>query len=507
MKRLMCIVLAMLIVSMLGMTASAEEVEARNVFSDSILIAHSGFQNVDQLVDGNTVTPMAFGDGCSMTLYHPEGIGSLYVIFNKEYGAFSVTDLDTGEVRDFGEDAFLHEFADLQSAFGYAPAKVKLELRNGPGQMNEFYVFTPGQVPDHIQKWEQPKDGETDIVLFSAHGDDEQLFFAGLLPYYARERGYQVQVVYLTDHRNLTFRRAHEMLDGLWAVGVTAYPVFGSYADLLSGSAKDAMSHFKAQGITEEGLLGFVVENLRRFRPMVAVGHDLKGEYGHGQHMLYAELLTRAVEITADPGQYPESAERYGTWDVPKTYLHLYPENQIYMDWDQPLESFDGMTAFEVTKKLGFPCHKSQYWDFSWYLSFKSSAAEITEYSPCEYGLYRSTVGPDVQKDDMVENVKTHTQQKEEEAAALLAAEAEAKRQEEARLAAEEEARHREEERLKREAEERAAEEERSRLQQEAADRERLRRKKRMIWGVAGTVTLLLLLGVTVAVLDQKNKI
>ena len=263
----------------------------------------------------------------------------------------------------------------------------------------------------------------------------------------------------------------------------------------------------KDMELTEEELLGFVVENLRRFRPMVAVGHDLQGEYGHGQHMVYADLLTKAIEITSDPEQYPESAEKYGTWDVPKTYLHLYPENEIYLDWDQPLESFGGMTAFEVTQKRGYPCHKSQYWDFAWYLAYKTTAAEITEFSPCEYGLYRSTVGPDVLKNDMFENVKTHVQRKAEEEAARLAAEEEAKRQEEERLAAEAEAKRQKEERLKKEAEERAAEEERLNLQQEAARQEQLRRKQLMTWGIAGTVTLLLLLGVIVAVLDRKNKI
>ena len=507
MKRLICALVAVLLLSILVMTASAEETEARNIFGNSILKAHTGFRDVDELIDGNTVAPMAFGDGCSMTLQHPEGIGSMYLMFNMEYGPFSVTDLDTGEVRSFGENYFIHEFADLQEAFGYAPTKVKLDFLNGAGQLNEFYVFTPGKVPNFVQKWEKPKDGETDILLFSTHGDDEQLFFAGLLPYYAKERGYQVQVVYLTNHRNVTYRRAHEMLNGLWAVGVTSYPVFGDFFDLMSSSREEALRFFRVQGVTEEELLGFVVENLRRFRPMVAVGHDLQGEYGHGQHMVYADLLTRAVEITMDPDQYPESADAYGTWDVPKTYLHLYPENEIYMDWDQPLESFDGMTAFEVTQKLGFPCHKSQYWDFSWYLAYKNTAAEITQFSPCEYGLYRSTVGTDAQKNDMFENVKTHAQQKAEEEAARLAAEEEAKRQEEARLAAEAEAKRQEEERLKQEAEERTAEENRLELQQEVARQEQLRRRQLMIWGIAGSVTLLLLLGVLVAVLDRKNKI
>ena len=505
MKRFLYAVFALMMVCLLALPARAEEAQARNVFGNGILIAHTGFRDADELCDGNTVAPMAFGSGCTMTLHHEEGIGSLYLMFNKEYGTFSATDVDTGEVRTFGENAFIHEFADLEAAFGKAPTTVKLEFLCGAGQLNEFYAFTPGQVPDFVQKWQPPKDGETDIILFCTHGDDDQLFFAGLLPYYAKERGYQVQVVYLTNHRNVTYRRAHEMLNGLWAVGVDTYPVFGTYYDLMSSSKELALRFFRNQGVTEEDLLGFVVENIRRFRPMVAVGHDLEGEYGHGQHMVYADMLTKAVQITNDPTQFPESAEKYGTWDVPKTYLHLYPQNRIYMDWDQPLESFGGMTAFEVTKKLGYPCHKSQYWDFAWYLSYKNSAAEITEYSPCEYGLYRSTVGEDALKNDIFENVKTHVQVRAEEEAARIAAEEEARRLEAERLEAERKA---EEERLRREEEQRLAEEaeqERIRLQQEAAAQEQLRRKQMTTWALAGVLAVLLLLGTVIAVIDRRR--
>lgn len=85
--------------------------------------------------------------------------------------------------------------------------------------------------------------------------------------------------------------------------------------------------------------------------------------------MVYADLLMEAVEISGDPQYSPELAQTYGAWDVPKTYLHLYPENPILMDWDQPLASFWGMTAFQVSKDIGFACHQSQYNDFAWYIT------------------------------------------------------------------------------------------------------------------------------------------
>ncbi|MGM9627604.1 MAG: PIG-L family deacetylase [Faecousia sp.] len=393
---------------------SAEMKQARDISDASLITEQEGFSNVSGLFDGNTVSTQVYNDHSWLTLVSDEGIGSLYLIFDVEYGGYSVTDNDIGETVWFGQNSFLHDFLDLEAAFGAAPSSVTVSFDSGAVRLNELYVFTPGQTPEFVQRWEAPAEGQADLVLFSAHGDDDQLFFAGLLPYYAGELGYQVQVVYLTNHRNLTMERCHEMLDGLWAVGVRSYPVFGPFGDYYSLSMEDAYSMFRNAGVSREELEGFAVEQLRRFRPLVAVGHDVEGEYGHGQHRLYADLLRKAVAVSLDPEQYPESAERYGVWDVPKTYLHLYPENPVVLDWDRPLEHFDGMTAYQVTKNLGFPCHKSQYQDFVWYFTGAETAAEVSKFSPCQYGLYRSTVGRDREKNDLFENLTAHSASIEE---------------------------------------------------------------------------------------------
>ena len=100
------------------------------------------------------------------------------------------------------------------------------------------------------------------------------------------------------------------------------------------------------------------------------------------------------------------------------------------------------MTAYEVTKNLGFPEHASQQSYYSWYFSGKDTAADITQYSPREFGLFRSTVGDDVLKNDFLENVTTYAQdaalekqrleeeaRRQAEEAARLAEEAEKQRQ------------------------------------------------------------------------------
>ncbi len=408
MRKFCLAVLALLCLVLLAPGANA--LEAEDLSDNSIVTGCSGFSSPNRLFDGNFINTLKIKEGGGFTLTHEGGIGSLYIMFDIEYGEYTVTNEATGEMCTFGREGYLHEFLDLEAAFGKAPVSVTVSFESGPAKINELYAFSSGDVPDFVQRWAPPAEGEADLVLFSTHGDDEQLFFAGLLPYYAAEMGCNVQVVYLTDHRNMTNRRVTEMLNGLWAVGVRNYPVLGHFGDYQSSSLAEAYMRYRNKGYTEEDLLSFVVENLRRFRPKVAVGHDLNGEYGHGMHMLYADYLCQAVEVSGNPEVFPELAEQYGVWDVPKTYLHLYQQNQVVLDWDIPLESFDGMTAFEVTKELGFPCHVSQQSYYRWYFSGIEKAADITRYSPCEYGLYRSTVGEDREKNDLFEHMTTHAQ-------------------------------------------------------------------------------------------------
>lgn len=371
----------------------------------------SGVPVVELLFDMDMETTQRCEEDASLTISLPEGIGSMYLVFDREYGVLNLTDEETGAVAAVSTEGMLHFYVDLEDCFGLVPHTVTVSFPAGDAWLNELGMYPPGQVPDWVQRWERIPDGQADLLLLSTHGDDEQLFFAGLLPWYAGEKGYRVQVVYFTDHRNLTAHRVHEMLNGLWAVGVRDYPVFGHYDDYYTFDLEDAYRYYEETGHPRQTLLAFVTELLRRYRPLVAVGHDQAGEYGHGMHQLTADLLKQAVELSGNEDAFPEQLDRYDSWQVPKTYLHLYSENPITMDWDVPLEAFDGMTAYEVTKEKGFPCHASQYGDFAWYFRGADRAAEVAKYSPCYYGLYRSTVGEDTDKGDFFENLEAYFQQ------------------------------------------------------------------------------------------------
>ncbi len=427
---------------------TAAEQTATDISADATVTSFTGFRSVSFLFNKDDTRSTQYLVECTMTMEHEEGIGSLYLVFLTDYGSYTITDNATG-TKYVIEDALLHDFVNVEAAFGTAPKSITVTFPVGTLSLSEVYIYTPGQVPDFVQQWKLPKEGETDIVLFSTHADDEHLFFAGILPYYAKERGYQVQVVYLTDHHNnFGSVRQREMLDSLWAVGVDTYPVMAPFENFASTTKDAAYLAFARFGHTKDELIGFVVDNIRRFKPKAVIGHDFAGERNHGMHQVYAEILSLAVDMSMDADAYPESAATYGVWDVPKTYFHLYEENPIVMDFDQPLESFGGMTAFEVSIQRGFQAYKSQIPSFAWYYAGASKASEVKQANPCYYGLFRSTVGEDVAKNDIFENLTTHAedaiveaQRKAEEEAARLAAEQEAKRKLEEETAAREAAR------------------------------------------------------------------
>lgn len=485
----------------------AENTTAKDI-SKATSISGSGYSSFGFLTDGDIKKYVKSSGNTSIVLMNNQGIGSIYLLFDLEYGEYTITDLLSATAASItvGKHGFLHEYIDLTAAFGYTPESIEISFQNGAVRLSELYVFSEGAAPDFVQTWDAPLDGKADIVLFATHGDDDQLFFAGLLPYYAAEVKCGMQVVYLTDHRNLTMSRTHEMLNGLWAVGVKAYPVFGGFADFRIDDLQGTYNYYRDLGTSKDELQGFVVEQIRRFKPQVAVGHDIEGEYGHGMHMVYTDLLIHALDITNDPDQYPESAQKYGVWDIPKTYLHLYSENAIELNYDIPLESFDGMTAFEVTQKLGYPCHESQ--QYTWFTKWINwvnmsvggtpitSATQIKDHNPCKFGLYRSTVGADVQKNDFLENIITYAEQERLEAERL-----EQERLEQERLEAEKA----EQERLE------AEKAEQERLEAEKAEQERLEKEKQeqlakkkrqqeLTVAVAVLIVLVVLLAATVII-------
>lgn len=345
--------------------------------------------------------------GKKLVVENTRNVAGLYLIWDRPVGDFYITVEDASDPNHqlnrekFSAPEIIHQYIDLY----YEGDRIMIEMPEN-AVLCDIYFLDFGELPDWVQVWQEPYES-ADMLFIPTHADDEILFFGGAIPYYAGELGKKVQVAYMTNHWGERYR-PHELLNGLWTMGETAYPVIGPFPDLYSESLPHAKTLYE-----EDEVIGFMVELIRRFKPYVILGHDINGEYGHGVHMYNTDALIKALEISNDPAQYAESAEKYGVWDVPKTYLHLYEKNVINLEWDIPLERFGGKTGFDVAKDA-FVCHDSQN-DYMVVERTKTSKFCCTL-----FGLYRTTVGEDVEKNDFLENVEPTKEREKEIRESLL---------------------------------------------------------------------------------------
>ena len=324
----------------------------------------------------------------------PEGkpIAGLYVCFGNMPESWEIQTSDDG--KDWftavpGDTRFLHAYVALPQPAQHVRLAVTSEKKTAL-RINDLFVLSEGDLPDWVQVW-QPTEEKADILFLSTHPDDELIFFGGAIPTCAVEQQRKVVVAYFT-RSNTT--RSSELLNGLWHMGVRTYPVIGNFKDSYAKNLKAAYKSAGGKGKVNEWIVGLY----RQYKPEVVVTQDTNGEYGHKQHMMIADAAQNCIALAANEDEFTASTIAYGTWQVKKLYLHLYPENQITFDWTVPLKSMNGATGIELAEEA-YTLHKTQ----------ASSGMSVTEtgtkYDNRVFGLAFTTVGEDVRKDDFLENI------------------------------------------------------------------------------------------------------
>lgn len=369
--------LVFIIILLFPLTAFAIESE----FSISFLFSNS---SPSRLTDNKISTTISFSQDEHIYI-NCVGYSAIMLKWN-EPAQYNIKYLNAdGESIGFDtiNNNILNQYIKLQNA-----AKLDIHLPLG-GILCDVIVYKDDEEDKETQVWKEPYD-KADILVISAHADDEYLYMGGTIPYYGTERGLKVAVVWMSHQKRL---RQDEALAALWAMKVEHYPEFLGFPDRLSKTYRDGAKVWGG----EEKVLGSIVELYRKYKPEVVVTHDLKGEYGHGAHMITAAMALEAATVAFDETQFVESVQEYGTWQIKKLYLHLFHENKITMDWNQPLEAFGGNTALDMAK-IGYSYHKSQHiWNFR--------VSDTSKNSCAKFGLAFSTVGIDVEKDDFLENI------------------------------------------------------------------------------------------------------
>ena len=253
--------------------------------------------------------------------------------------------------------------------------------------LSELRVYAEGYPYHAVQKWETVPE-KIDILLVSTHQDDEFLFFGGSIPYYSWRDDVTIAVVYMANCGRLRYREA---LNGLWCAGLKYHPLCLGLDDYLTYNVEEAAAKWRSDD--PEKLLTRII---RQYKPEVILTQDFNGEYGHAQHKVTTRTVTECLKLAEQADYDPESAETWGVWSVRKLYVHLYDQNEIRMNWEQALT--DPVITPMFLAKEGFDKNKSQQ-------AYFSMERQGNLYDNHLFGLYYSSVGPDVLKNDFMENI------------------------------------------------------------------------------------------------------
>lgn len=374
-----CILLFVYLCSTAFADVYDESVSSNNINDLCSIVLDNENYKIRYTRDEVWTSTVAVHNGKGFTISLPDGLPSpsLFLRWHSAPVSYTICQYDASEnlLASVTDDIAMLEQRYILNP-GCKTVKMTIE---GNGSLSELYVYGQEQdVPTAAQVWSSPKE-KADLLMVVAHPDDEIVMMGGLLPTYAGEEGLQVQVVYMKANAKI---RQYEALQGLKANHVSRCPLFLNVYD-SNEKAVDSVIR--------------LVRLIRQIQPEVIVTHDFNGEYNKLAHKQTAASVSVAVEYAADPHYDPESALEFGPWKTKKFYVHLYPENQLKLDLDTPLPSFGGKTAFEAAQE-SYSCHKSQR---DKWLDIMTS----NEYDCRLYGLVSSTVGPDIEKNSLFENI------------------------------------------------------------------------------------------------------
>lgn len=357
--------------------------------TDAVNMSATTKINTGILLDSKYQTKLTTTAETNLTVTSENDIAAVYFVFEGEINNCLINAQE--KYIKVGERKTTHELARLEKS-------VKKLTINIPKNTTicDIYFLSPGEnLPPYIEDW-QSASKKADIMLFPAHIGDEFTSMGGVLPYYAGELGLCVQVVYMINANasDKTKPNVHEMLNGLWAAGVKAYPIMSSAIQSDAKTLKEAEENYK-----EFGLEKYLVYMIRRYQPQVIIGHDINGE-NNVDCQYYTKTLLKAIELSNNSDYYQDISSEYGIWETKKTYLHLFNENIYTMDLNKTLNNFGGKKLSEVINNC-----------FALYPTKPQKLNFSGKYDIRSFGLYSDKTKMKSSTNEFMENIVSYSQQ------------------------------------------------------------------------------------------------
>ncbi|MBR5231503.1 MAG: PIG-L family deacetylase [Clostridia bacterium] len=389
MKRIVFLILYLLLTC-----ACAHAQVARDVTKECSLAYDYRETPVKNMTDGDYKTAMEGKPAVYPQLVIKTGdtpVSSIYVEFGKNRQPFGVYLKQEGEWKRVASCNAAHaqEYVTFPATTGTIRVRFDTARKAKRVDIAEVHLYSEGETPPAVHDWKATNE-KTDLMVVVAHPDDELLWLGGTIPHYAAA-GKKVTVVYLTCG---DYFRELELLNGLWHCGVRNYPVLAGYRDFKPGSTRGVYDDWGRVSVNY-----YLTTLIRTLRPEVVVTHDLKGEYGHPQHIVCAYTVERAVKFASQAKYGTEEIEAVPVWNVKKLYVHLGDKPTTVMNWDVKETAFGGKSSFAVASEA-YAMHISQQAGRTYEMAAKGS-----EYDAYVYTLAYTTVGADKKGGDFFENV------------------------------------------------------------------------------------------------------
>lgn len=276
----------------------------------------------------------------------------------------------------------------------------------------------PGYCRQSLQQW-SPYPGDADLMVVTAHPDDEGIFFGGTLPYYTKVAGKKTILVGMSgeESNHAGFNRREELERAAWHYGVRYKPINYQYVGTNSGTVDDVFNTWDPGG--RDAVVGRLAADIRRYKIDVIVSHDPQGEYGHAEHKATSAAVLAAFDVAGDPSV---SLGGLAPHQPQKLYLHKFnapsiatneipsvkvtPEGYNFHSWESTHSQLSNKSSRQVTNE-GLQCHQDaiKVWPDLQAVS-RYAQGEVFEGHPGEdWGLIRSTVGPDTVPGQFFQNV------------------------------------------------------------------------------------------------------
>ena len=196
-----------------------------------------------------------------------------------------------------------------------------------------------------------------DILVISAHPDDETLFCGGTLARYARQghaiyilettrgEGGEVGEPPLTTRENLAVFREQEVREAARILGardIFFLPYIDPYME-INGIARRI-------DIPLAGFAGAIDKYIRKIRPDLIITHGSNGEYGHPQHI----YTHRATRLSLANGHPQTALMSWSAWHAPF-------ERERVLNLDDKADIIADISAWHDIKVAAALCHKTQH--------------------------------------------------------------------------------------------------------------------------------------------------